>query len=107
MAQFVTQMKGIREEAEASLKMAAQKMKEQYDCSKKDAPEFKVRDLVLLNMKNLHATWQMKKLENLHGSPFKMLKKIGASAYTLNIPDAWKRVSIHPIFNVKLLIPYH
>ena len=34
-------------------------------------------------------------------------KKIGASAYTLDIPEAWKRVGIHPIFNIKLLIPYH
>ena len=39
--QFATQMKSVREEAEASLKMAAQKMKEQYDHSKRDAPEFK------------------------------------------------------------------
>ena len=29
--QFATRMKSVREEAEASLKMAAQKMKEQYD----------------------------------------------------------------------------
>ena len=49
----------------------------------------------------------MKKLENLCNGPFKVLKKIGASAYTLDIPDAWKRVSIHPTFNVNLLISYH
>ena len=104
--QFATRMKSIREEAETSLKMAAQKMKEQYDCSKRDAPEFKVGDSVLLNVKNLRTTQQMK-LENLHNGPFKVLKKIRASAYTLDIPDAWKRVSIHPTFNVKLLIPYH
>ena len=36
-----------------------------------------------------------------------VLKKIGASAYTLDLPEAWKRVGIHPTFNVKLLIPYH
>ena len=56
-------------------KMAAQKMKEQYDRSKKDAPEFKVGDLLLLNMKNLRTTRQMKKLENLRDGPFKVLKK--------------------------------
>ena len=86
--QFATRMKSVREEAEASLKMAAQKMKEQYDRSKKDAPEFKIGDLVLLNMKNLRTTRQMKKLENLRDGPFKVLKKTGTSAYTLDIPDA-------------------
>ena len=50
----------------------------------------------------------MKKLENLCDGPFKVLKKvIRASAYTLDIPESWKRVGIHPTFNVKLLIPYH
>ena len=51
--QFATRIKNIREEAEANLKVAAQKTKEQYNHSKKDAPEFKVRDSVLLKMKNL------------------------------------------------------
>ena len=54
--QFATRMKRIKEEAEASLKMVAQKMKEQYDRSKKDAPEFKIGEMVLLNMKNLCTT---------------------------------------------------
>ena len=76
-------MKSVREEAETSLKMAAQKMKEQYDRSKRDAPEFKVRDLVLLNMKNLRTTRQMKKLENLRDGPFKVLKEIGAAVTTI------------------------
>ena len=49
-------MKSIKEEAEVSLKMAAQKMKEQYDHSKRDAPKFKIGDIVLHNMKNLHTT---------------------------------------------------
>ena len=63
--QFATRMKSIKEEAEANLKMAAQKMKEQYDRSKRVAPEYKAGDMVLLNMKNLCTTRQMKKLENL------------------------------------------
>ena len=84
--QFATRMKNIREEAEASLKMAAQKMKEQYDRSKRVAPEYNAGDMVLLNMKNLRTTRQMKKLENLHDGPFKVLKKVGASAYTVDIP---------------------
>ena len=105
--QCATRGKSNKGETEASLKMVAQKMKEQYNCSKKDTPEFKAGDMVLLNMKNLCTTWQIKKLENLHDGPFKVLKKIEASVYTLDILDAWKRVGIHLTFNVKLLNPYH
>ena len=52
-------------------------------------------------------TRAMKKLENLHDGPFKVLKKVGASAYTLEIPDTWKKAGIHPTFNEKLVTPYH
>ena len=38
----------------------------------------KLGDLVLLNTKNMHMTRAMKKLENLHDGPFKVLKKVGA-----------------------------
>ena len=48
----------------------------------------------------------MKKLENLHDGPFKVLKKVGASAYMLKIPDSWKKAGIHPTFNEKLVTLY-
>ena len=62
---------------------------------------------MLLNTKNMCTTRVMKKLENLHDGPFKVPKKVGASAYTLDIPESWKKASIHPTFNEKLVTPYH
>ena len=45
----------------------------------------------------------MKKLSDNHVGPFKVLKKIGASAYKLELPEQWK---IHPTFNESKLTPY-
>ncbi len=39
----------------------------------------------------------MKKLNDKHFGPFKVIKKVGASFYKLQIPCTWK--SIHPVFN--------
>ena len=105
--QFATRMKVVRDEVEASLKKANQTMKDNYDRHKKTSPDFKPGDLVLLNTKNMRTTRAMKKLENLRDGPFKVLKKVGASAYTLEIPDTWKKAGIHPTFNEKLVTPYH
>ena len=48
----------------------------------------------------------MKKLENLHDVPIKVLKKVGASAYMLDIPESWREAGIHPTFNEKLVTLY-
>ena len=82
-------------------------MKDNYDRHKKTSPDFKPGDLVLLNTKNMRTTRAMKKLENLRDGPFKVLKKVGASAYLLEIPNTWKKAGIHPTFNEKLVTPYH
>ena len=83
--QFVTRMKAVREEVEASLKRANQTMKDNYDRHKKTSPDFKPGDLVLLNTKNMRTTRAMKKLENLRDGPFKVLKKVGASALSATV----------------------
>ena len=36
--------------------------------------------------------------------PFKVIKKVGASAYKLAIPKTWR--NIHDVFNEVLLTPY-
>ena len=47
----------------------------------------------------------MKQLGDKQWGPFKIVKKVGASSYKLDIPKTWKW--IHPIFNKNLLTPYH
>ena len=105
--QFATRIQELRKEAEASLKMASEWMKLNYDKKRQESPSYKVGDLVLLNMKNIRTTRQMKKLDNLRDGPLKIVKIIGKSAYQLELPESWKKAGIHPVFNETLLVPYH
>ena len=54
--QFMTHIQELRKEAEASLEMAAERMKHHYDKKQQEVPNYKVGDLVLLNMKNIRTT---------------------------------------------------
>ena len=105
--QFETRIQESRKEAEASLKMAAERMKHHYDKKRQESPNYKVGDLVLLNMQNICMTRQMKKLDNLRDGPLKTVKIIGKSAYKLQLPESWKKAGIHPVFDETLLVPYH
>ena len=87
--------------------MASERMKLNYDKKRQESPSYKVGDLVLLNMKNIRTTRQMKKLDNLRDGPLKIVKIIGKSAYKLELPESWKRAGTHPAFNETLLVPYH
>ena len=55
--------------------------------------------------KNITTTRPAKKLDDKRYGPFKILEKIGSSAYKLDLPKTWK--AIHPVFNETLLTPFH
>lgn len=46
----------------------------------------------------------MKKLNNKYHGPFKVIEKVGKSAYKLDLPKIWR--SVHPVFNTVLLTPF-
>ena len=46
----------------------------------------------------------MKKLEDKRYGPFTIIKKVGRSAYQLQLPKTWK--TLHPVFNEVVLSPY-
>ena len=82
-------------------------MKDAYDKKRQEAPQYKPGDLVLLNMKNIRTTRQMKKLDNLRDGPLEVVRKVGKASYQLKLPIAWAKAGIHPVFNETLLHPYH
>ena len=89
------------------MKLAAERMKDAYDKKRQEAPQCKPSNLVLLNMKNIRTTRQMKKLDNLRDGPLEVVRKVGKASYQLKSPLAWAKAGIHPVFNETLLYPYH
>ena len=66
--------------------------------------EFKKGDKVYLEGLNLTTTRPMTKLSDKRYGPFRVTKKVGKSAYQLQLPQQWKRV--HNVFNEYLLTPF-
>ena len=97
-------MKGAWEEAQSALNVAAKLMKEQVDKHRRPARQYKVGERVWLETTNITTIRPSKKLDDKRVGPFTILKKVGRSAYKLDIPKSWKAIS--PTFNESLLSPY-
>src|ERR1700712_5980674 len=61
--------------------------------------------MVMLDSRNITSTRPSKKLDDKWYGPFKVVKKVHASAYELEIPVTWR--GIHNVVNESLLKPYH
>jgi hypothetical protein len=70
----------------------------------RDMPKYKAGDLVWLEGKNLHVNQPTTKLAPRRHSPFKVIQVMSAVNYRLELPMQW---SIHPVFHINLLTPYH
>src|SRR5688572_9867349 len=95
-------------EAQKAIKLANADMKAQADKRRRPSRDYKEGDKVWLEATNLNiagAPDTTKKLCDKRYGPFKVIKKIGASAYKLELPHGWK--AINPTFNEALLSPYH
>jgi hypothetical protein len=100
----VEEMHKIRELLEENLAKAIKRQKKYYD--KEHAPKrFAVGDQVLLKAKNLRSIRPSPKLNNKFAGPFVISDIIGTQAYRLRLPPIYR--SIHPVFHVSLLEPYH
>ena len=103
--EFVDKMKLVREEAEAALKNSTTMMKKYYDQKRGKSLDYKEGDSVWLEGKNIKTLRPMQKLGDKRYGPFKILKKVGATSFKLDLPGGWRK--IHPVFNEVLLSPYH
>ena len=68
-------------------------------------PQFKVRDWVMVNAKNIKTRRPSKKLDYKLRGKFKIKRLIGTYAYELELPPGVGK--IHPVFHISLLEPYH
>jgi hypothetical protein len=70
----------------------------------KDMPKFQLGDLVWLEGRNLRTVQPTAKLAPKRHGLFKVTQVMSAVNYCLELPTQW---SIHPVFHIDLLTPYH
>ena len=102
-------MESVREEAQASLRIAADIMKDHNGGTLEGYQAYKVGDKVWLEGKNLKTVRPKAKLDAKRFGPLTITEVIGSDParainFRLNIPKSWKR--IHPVFHAYLLTPY-
>ena len=109
LSERLRHLKSICEEAQASLRIAADLMKDHHDAALTTYKAYKVGDKVWLEGKNLKTVRPKAKLDAKRHGPFTVTEFIGddpekAINFRLDIPKTWKR--IHPVFHARLLTPY-
>jgi len=78
--------------------------KEYYDAGRKPDPNLQLGDMVLLLPRNIRTTRPCKKWDYKKIGPFKILAKIGGSAYKLHLRPS---IRIHNTFHISLLELYN
>lgn len=99
-------LKQVHQELIRHLELAQQAYKRHHDRHAQPSPDFKPGDLVWLNRTNIRSARPSAKLDAKRLGPFRILEIVGDSklACRLELPP---QMSIHPVFHVRLLEPYH
>ncbi len=101
---LVAHMHSIETLCKDELELARARMKKYADANRTDAPDFEVGDLVWLSRRFVKTSRPSLKLDYTKLGPFKIIEKVNAVAFKLELPNDWK---IHPVFHVSLLEPHH
>jgi hypothetical protein len=80
-------------------------MKTAYDKHARPSIEYAEGDKVYLEATNIKTHRPSKKLDDKRYGPFKIVKKVGKTAYELQLPEHWP--AVHPVFNECYLTLYH
>lgn len=102
--EFAEMMKGTFRLAKESLNHAATDMKKYYDRKTRLEKEYTKGDQVLLEGTNIRSDRPSKKLDDKRFGPFKIMEKVGKSAYKLKLDPKWR--GVHPVFHESILHPY-
>ena len=86
MDEFIQKIKEARKEVEEALRKTNEMMKWRIDKSRGEAIKYKEGDLVRVDSSNIISDHPAKKLAFKRAGPFPVIKKVGPSAYKLQIP---------------------
>jgi len=95
-------MSQLHESLRNEMVAAQLRQKEYYDLHRKPDPNLQSEDMVWLLPRNIKTTRPSKKLDYKKIGPFKILAKIGTSAYKLALPPS---MAIHNRFHISLIEP--
>ena len=96
LSKFLDRMQEVWRRACVQMEKAVAARKIYYDKKRRDI-QVLVGDSVLMSTQNLQFKGILHKLQRKFCSPYKVLEKIGAQAYRLQLPNTWR---VHPVFHV-------
>ena len=102
--EMVTKMQSTLMKAQVNIKKAQERQKHYADLNRREE-EYEIGDKVLLSTTDLTYTTGQKKLLNKQIGPYRIIDKINAVAYKLDLPPRLSR--IHPVFHISKLLPYY
>ncbi|KMW68261.1 hypothetical protein BDDG_12700 [Blastomyces dermatitidis ATCC 18188] len=94
---IVTKLRDARDWAEASMATAKQDQEDRTNVHRDPAEQYKIGDLVWLNLKNIRTTRPSRTLDYRHAR-YKVIEVLGSHNYRLDTPPG-----IHDVFHTSLL----
>lgn len=102
--EYIHHLLSVQELVKKNLKTTQERMKKYADLKWKDAPEYNVGDLVILDGRNIQTRRPKDKLDHKKHGPFVIEKVVLPTAMWISLPWKWK---IHNVFHISLLEPYN
>ena len=100
----IDDLKEVRADVEAALKLDKACQKEDYEAGKRTAHQFEVGDWVWLDGSDIKRKVPSRKLGDKQLGPYQVLERVGDLTYKLKLLDDMKRV--HPVFHIDKLSPF-
>ena len=99
LSKFLDKTQEVWRLARVQMENAVVAQRKYYDQKHRDI-QFAAGNSVLLSTQNLRFKGILHKLQWKFCGPYKVLEKIWAQAYRLQLPDTWR---VHPVFHMSLL----
>jgi len=100
----VIELHEVHDLCKSNIALANLEYAKYYNANRREGPDYKEGDQVLLLMRNITTSRPSKKLDIKYSGPFTIIKKISPGAFRLELPSTMK---CHNVFNISSLLPFH